>query len=142
MTASPSGCCLHQMAAVLSPGTLPSWVPPLLRSPCEPMVWFVPDDSGTQVRLPASPTEIVGVESRVMARDVRRRAVVWKRPTRALLSLFSELRRRPGHVPDGRDGGQAGKARASLRDEEASSGAAARKRSSQVASCPNLDGRC
>src|SRR5215469_16260614 len=71
MTASPSGCCLHQVAAVLSPGTLPSWVPPLLRSLCEPMVWSVPDDSGTQVRLPASPTGIIGVEFRAMARHVR-----------------------------------------------------------------------
>jgi len=48
-------------------------VPPLLRSPCEPTVWSDPDDSGTQVRLPASPTEIVGVEFRAMAR--RRRGV-------------------------------------------------------------------
>lgn len=59
-----------------SPGTLTSWVPPLLRSPCEPMVWSIPDDSGTQVRLPASPTEIAGVEFRAMARDVRPEAAI------------------------------------------------------------------
>src|SRR5215467_963957 len=124
MTASASGCCLHQVAAVLSPGSLPSWVPLLLRSPCEPMVWSVPDDSGTQVRLPASPTEIVGVEFQAMAWDARPGAAIGVariRPTRALVSLFSEPCRRPWHVPGGRDGRQAGRLVAGYRSARGSS---------------------
>ena len=85
-------------APVRNPGaqSSTSWVPPLLRSPCEPMLWSVPDDSGTQVRLPASPTEIVGWQAGPPRRGLRRNAI--RRNRRAPLSQ----QRRPvrgGPVP-------------------------------------------
>jgi len=51
--------------------SLTSWVTAAPTVTVRAILWSVPDDSGTQVRLPASPAEIVSVEFRAMARDVR-----------------------------------------------------------------------